>query len=504
MRLFSAGLTEVGSGLFLGLDGVQIPLWENAENILFDRWGAHPASGYSVYSYSTDLFDSLIGNFDSLVGNFDSLSSLVSIQASGDEITGLLQTLTTLGERVLFYGTREKLWRNLGTQTDVSSTTYTGFQDSTSLAAATRWSMAAYGFFVFATNGQDIPQIYKTGPTFIDVVDVQCTTAEIVRIIGPHVLLINTSNGYNRVEWCAEDNVDIWNPATDPTAGNLTIRTIASPIIAAEPLLGNALLLYHADGVNLLEYRGGQFLFSAPRGAKGITAVSKNSVVATGNVHWGLTQDGIFRTDGRTFDWISYPQLGRWLRDNVNWEQKAKISGVHDAEQQLVKWSLPRNSTTNNIVLAVHYAKDEIRYATESSAFSVAIERGSLEAAFAGFANGTVLKFDTNVAPVPRVLETKALACADSDRFKYLDIVRVLKTGTNFVAEIAFLDRIGDTPVWEPLSLSTTPTELLAYTRREALYFKLRFTCADPNARWTITGLELLGAMTGGRFYGAA
>ena len=500
--LAAFGLGEVATGVMPGLDQDKVPLWAIAENVLCDQFGVRPSPGYGAFPLQTGFFDLATGDFDDALGLFDALSpgATVTIQVNA-VLRGLTQTRNIDTNRKLYYGTLTKLHENDGTEADITRTTpYGGFADQAAGQFATYWSMTHWGDWVIATNGFDVPQIYKNTGVFADLPDVQCTKAELVFVLGPHVILANTSNGPNVIEWSAQDNPEQWDFATYVTAGRRIIRTFEGPIIAAVPL-GRAMMLYGENQVHVMQY-GGQFTFSTLPGPKGCGAVSKNSVVAVGNANYGIMPEGIFTTDGTQVQWITYPQIGRWLIDNIDWDQGSKVAGWYDPEARCIRWALPRKDDPTrlpSIVLVCNLAANGA-LTFETEAFTVGSERGGVGYSLVGTVNGQVLAQRWDVAKPNRLLETKYLDLGSKDVRKYLDALRVMSEGTDFRVSVGFADAVQQPPDWLHLGATDQLTESTFYFMRDSVYAKVRIECSDVNSNWRISGLEVLGKPAGRRY----
>lgn len=496
------GLGEIATGVMPGLDEDKAPLWVKAENVLCDQFGVRPSPGYGTIDLDSGFFDLQPGDFDDSPGLFDDASPGLGLGINvGERITGLAQTRNQDNDRKIYYGTLSKLYVNNGIETDVSkSGGYTGFSDQAAGRTATYWSMTSWGDWQIATNGFNKPQIYKNTGTFDDIPDLQCDTAELVFVLGPHLLLANTSNGPNTIEWSAQDNPEQWDFATYVTAGRRTIRTFEGPIIAAVPL-GRAYLLYGENQVHVMQY-GGQFTFSTLPGPKGCGAVSKNSVVTVGNVNYGLMPEGIFTTDGTQVQWQTYPQLGRWLVDNVDWEQRSKIAAWYDPEARVIRWTLPRKDDPTrlpSLVLVCNLAAGG-SLTFETLPFMVGSERGGMDVSLIGTASGQVLAQRWDVSKPNRVLETKYLDLGSKDRRKYLDALRMLSENGTYRVAIGFADNVQQPLDWYHLGAVDELTESTFYFMRDSVYAKVRIECSDVNANWRISGVEILGRAAGRRY----
>ena len=61
------------------------------------------------------------------------------------------------------------------------------------------------------------------------------------------MLALRTSDGPTWVRWCSEDNIEMWTPAANNSAGDFVIRDIAGEIKGG-CTLGDAILIYSFRG----------------------------------------------------------------------------------------------------------------------------------------------------------------------------------------------------------------------------------------------------------------
>lgn len=322
----------IASGLHPSLPQDQVPLWVDGRNIVFREKSVQPHPGQFV-----------------LLNKISPSPGLGVIEL---EVGGVPN---------LFWGTDQQLFRfatsfNPPDADDVSSATYNGLLNATSTSRATRWSFAQFGIWVIGVNGktspQDPPQIFKTGPNFANWnVQSKFTYAEIVRTIGPFVLVFNTSNGQNIVEWSdgLSDDPEIWTPLAANSAGDLFIRGMPSPILCVQPL-GQGQGVYATDGLWIVEFIGAPLFFRANKLLEGIGAFGKDSVVSVEKLHYGMGPRGFFRTDGITFEYIDDPSIHDFVYQNLNRSQASKAIAWDDSSQGLVNFSYPQTGQTNNSI----------------------------------------------------------------------------------------------------------------------------------------------------------
>lgn len=504
---------EIATGLKPGFVTPDAVLWEDGRNVLFDLNGVHSEKGMTPVVFSSDFFDSAPGNFDDTPGFFDDGSTtLVPMQVPDSvKITGLYhQKLTTNLIRVCA-GTLNKLFIYEGGSTVAAKTGLTGIVDAQLTKLPTYWSMTNFGNWLMATNGVDTPQIYKSGPGFANLGGITFTRAEIIRKLGPHILALNTSNGPNLVEWCAEGEPEQWDPVSFVTAGRLPLQELENPIVCAELLGNTGLAVYTANEMQVVQYRGGTFTFGTRIAGQGFGAASKNAIVPAGSIHYGIEQNGVFATDGSQFAIKSAPALGKWLSRSVNWTQRGKIAGWHSRANNTVRWCLPTNGSNEpNLVLNYNYRTDA--YSLSDQIFTVGQEASVFDYPIVGRFTGKVdfaeATNDERGNPITRWVRTKPLDAGDPQIMKYLDtVITTLEVFAGrgpqlYVRGLQDLEEatLVGTP-WEgPFSPSLTSKQGKYYPRTEAPYLQLEFRSTFPDEEWQLSSFHLYGVITGRLF----
>lgn len=502
--LIELGPKEISSGLMPGLNKLAVPVWETAENIDFDLFGAHTSKGREVAQYQSILFDDAPGNFDSAAGTFDEYAARVpAYLGTNKEVVGIIPILRSNKSRLIFAGTRDKLYTFNGATKTTSTTTFTGIKDSAGGYKATLWSMADFGDWALATNGLDAAQICKN-TTWAALSGTTFTWAQIFRKYGPYLLAINTSNGARLVEWCHASDVELWTPAADNSAGNLPLSDLSSDPVAAEHL-NNFLAIYAEDQMIRFVYRPNAFVFGTDGvPIRGIGAVSKASVVPAGPVHYGIMPQGIFKTDGLTMSWVDYPSLGTWLIRNVNWDQRAKIIGWHNAERKQVRWAVPLvGSLDNNYEICYNYVTGAITFGT-LPVTSAAIGQDVFSYPILGGYNGSLFfsnnVFSDNGNAVTRTLQTKPMDFGARTEWKYTDVVQTemdVISGNGPTVELGWQERLSDPITWSTPEVVETG-QFQNFIRVSGVFISLRYRSQGVNDNWNLSGFKIFGTRDGG------
>lgn len=505
-EIYSAPQEALAAGTPLGISDLKVPLWSTSKNVAFEAYGPRTERGIEALVWSNLLFSQHAGVFASASGLFSSgsetIPSAVNIQG---EPTGIEEQLKFNGTRVVFVGSHEKLWRidGLTAPADVSSMTYTGRSSSAGALQATRWSMVFYNEWCIATNGVNPTQIYKTGPDFVNIVtESQYTTAEIVALLGPHVVFIGTNNNPKEVLWCAEGNPEAVDPSLYPTAGQLIMRELDGRAVCAKPLGKNTLAVYGPTSMQLLNYIGSWGVIGQSTIALvGISAVSKHSVVPVGGRNFGLQRNGVFVTDGVSFQMASYPLLGTWLERNINWDQQAKIWGRFNPADQTVRWAVPfLGSNSINGALCMNIQTGAFWLNDAQLAFNCGITPKEFGIPLIATPSGDVGFGESGRASlggaVVRRLSTKWMDLDARQLYKYIDLIeadlRLISGPGPTVLVEARRDSTSDVFTAGPFALGDERTN---WPCEDAAgeFFRFTFETTGPDDEWELGGLKFFG-----------
>jgi len=503
-KIFEAGLDAVALGLRPGVQTLSRGFWSDARNVLFDAFGAHAVPGRQYVQFTDLLFDSASGNFDSATGFFDEVTGTNEELTTllGGEVTGL-NTLFVEGTRRLIIGTRTKLFSYSGSDpaTEIG-TGFTGYGDGAGARDATRWSFAPWGAWFAATNGVDAAQ-YWNGSAIGAIPDTPFTRCEVLFAMGPNLVAWNTSNGVGWIEWCANDDLTEWDPSASPSAGNLQARNIRSPGRAAAPLSNGAYALYTETEIRILRRVSAELVFGVFDGPVGFGAVSKNSIVVVGGLHYGLQSNGIFTTDGFSARMMTYPLFGTWLEKAINWEQRSKISGYYSRATNEICWAVPTaGSLHNNLVVRYNLSTGQISFS--NLAFTVGLSADFLTYPIVGTQGGAVfaadkLWCDCGTA-VERWAQSVPLDFGARNRWKTLDVLQIeldedqggldLTIGTHETVE-------GEVAWGTPVALDPGVNQI--YPNVDGIFFTFKFS-RTGTAEWTLARLQGFGTINGRDF----
>jgi hypothetical protein len=278
---------------------------------------------------------------------------------SDSPVTGMLEVLdenVDPSAATLYFGTADGLYEVTGgVTTDVSRVAaYTG-------GAYDKWTLAQWGRWRLATNGIDEAQLFRKG-TVTDFEDWSSVggselateqRAEIVRVIGPHVVLLNTGNTTDdsgdatEYKWCHADDLLVWLPTEANSAGDLLIRELGSGIIAAEPFR-DGLAVYGTNKMFYVRNSGYPYYFGHQFLLEGIGAVSKNAVTQVGGMHYGIGPHGFWLTDGASVSYID-KAIHTEVFDSIDKSRFEEAAVLHNAVINTVYFFVPDKTAASRV-----------------------------------------------------------------------------------------------------------------------------------------------------------
>lgn len=452
------------SGVFPSLAPNQTVIWRDSENILFTDGAAEKSSG------------------------------VLELHAAGGTITALAQAFVDGDQRAYFAKTDTVYkWDSPNGELILR----TGF------AAGGYWSLAVWGEWLLATNNIDKPQIWKNGAalSMIDWPNYPLATAKIIRKLANRPLLFSGQE----VHWPRVTDIEYFT-LPDPTgnSGNYNFRDLDSDIMAVEPF-GEQLAFYTENKMGFVSFIGGTSVYGFKIRLEGIGSVSLAAVIPVGAIHYGMSRDGIWRTDGSSFAYIDPPAVNRYLDYYRKASTLASVVGVHAKDRSSVQWFFDTNENdplTGLPIrrgLAFNYKAGSwmpllmnVTAAAPQEAFSKPLV--ALGQFFGVYDTGS----DLGANPMPSRLLTAPFDGGQADRFKWWDMVEVRWTGSPNV-EVRFgLHReevFGEHPddEWLPWG----PLERQNWITRESVYLSMEIRSTGLGVAYRIGGLAVHGTMAG-------
>lgn len=349
------------AGLFPDVKGRTAPFWIDGENVYFND--ASVQSGLSRYAL---LFPT-----------------------SFSEVLGCT-ALAISGVPTVFFGNRTHLykWTLAGGLVDVTRVDGMGDNVPYTGAATDLWSFSAWGDWVKATNGKDLPQLFKS-TNFANATGLgSITTAKIVVERTPFAALFNTNIFDKDVNWCDDDDIENYVAASTNFAGQLTARGLESGIMAAKKL-GTEIAFYGTNEMRKFNFIGSPLAFGILPGVPGIGATGPHAVTGISSLHYGFGSRGIWRTDGSTSEILTQGLIHKYIYDNVNRDAWYKAVMMHDQQQNMAVAFYPTGSSTvNNRGVGYNYKNKS--WTIFNYGYSAAADGGVFNYPIAGDVNGNI------------------------------------------------------------------------------------------------------------------
>jgi len=503
----------VESGVFNSAFVLDAPLWVNCSNVEFDEGLVKKSRGWSIPAVTSILIDDATGNVDSASGNWDDGGPAGTFSTGiATTIRGLQQQMTSAGAQRVFYGTVSNIYLSTGGTGASVGSGYAGYLHEASERPATCWSMESWGDWMLATNGVDSVQVYK-GSSFAALGGISgvVDTAQVLLVLGPHVLLFNTDNDEKEVRWCAHGNPEQWNTTTYATAGAFTLREMEGPIVAAEPL-GQQIGVYSRESMHIVAYRGAPTIFGWKPALQGVGAISKHAIIPVGRIHYGWGPDGIFETDGSVYRYIDTPALKKYIKDNLVTGQKSKIWGYFNEAQNRPTWYFPTGVATEpdagigfNVVnrswTIYGYGRTAAVARNIFSGPLAADESGNVFLHESGVdANGSALVASLESKPLfgysTGVLNTRSTLLHN---WKYIDeiLLRLRDiAGTGVKFQVGYKNEVGDAYTWTTAAVVTEGFNAETIDKG-AVFFALKITTENVSDDFSLAGFDITGRPEG-------
>lgn len=417
-------------------------------------------------------------------------------------LRGLAQLQTAAGIKRVYTGNASTLY---GYDFSVNSSTggFTGAVNDSLTAKAAAWSFEDFGDWMLAANGVDAPQIAKNSLTFVPLATAGLLTrAQILRKKATFLLAFNTQLGTDVVQWCNSDNVEDWAVGVDKTAGNLRIRELDGPIIAAEHL-GAEIAAYGATQMFRLGVRSSPFWFGYNFGLVGIGAVGPLAVCADDRMNYGVSRQGIWKTDGFSYvylDALPGREMRNWLQKNVNWAQASKIVARRNELANTIDFSFPLGTSLEpNFVLRWNLAAQN--WVTSPFVITTADKRRVTTAPLSADAEGRLF-LDEQTTPHAgddntALVESRPLMLGTPKQAAYIDEVQVLtQTPGSLEWRIGAHHTLDAAINWMPW-VSAEANMAISNTRLEGVYFYFQARSTTSTDDWQFAGFLFYGVGDG-------
>lgn len=219
------------------------------------------------------------------------------------------------------------------------------------------WRFTQFGDASLAVNGsQPIQQSISSG-AFADIAG--APAAELIDSVSGFVMVANTTDGTygdNPDGWwcCALNDQEDWTPSITTQSARGRIIDSPGPIRGLRRL-GDDFVIYKDDAMYVGRYQGPPIIWSWERVPGEIGAISNESIVLVGTVHYFLSNDGFYTFDG-TIPRPIGAQIKRWFADRVNPSYLDTVKGLLDRSRSLIYWFYAStNSSTGALDECITY-----------------------------------------------------------------------------------------------------------------------------------------------------
>ncbi len=296
---------------------------------------------------------------------------------------------------------------------------------------------------------------------------------------------------------CFTENQAIWpdirNPldftrARNRTANRIDFRDLGSAILCVRPL-GQGLGVYTADALRVIHYNGASFWFGErDEPINGIGAIGPNSVCEAGFKNYGLTRNGIFITDGNSFQYIDTPAFHGYLEDDLDWSRQDEVFSWHNEAFQEVVFHYPAMDGTQK---ALAYKYTNGGFTKYRLPIYAAAQRDVFSYPLLGTANG--LAYAKGTAAATCFVRTKPLDAGDSLRYKYFDYFRLIgEFGPDANMRLGVNDVVNSEPEW----IYSGPMVSETWIEREAVFLTMEFS-TNLFSSFQISQILVSGKITG-------
>jgi len=219
--------------------------------------------------------------------------------------------------------------------------------DMGAYSVADTWSIDTWGEYALgcATSDGKIYQWTNATGTIAAVLSAAPTgNTAIVVTDERFVFALGAGAENNRVEWCDQENNNVWAPSATNQAGGQNLTTDGK-IITGVSLRGETLILTDVDA-HVARYSGPPFVYGFNRVGEGCGITSANSCVVAGQSAFWVGQNAFHVYNGSVRTLPS--SVGDFFFNNINEAQRSKIVGVLNSGFNEIFWFYPSQASIEN------------------------------------------------------------------------------------------------------------------------------------------------------------
>ena len=260
-------------------------------------------------------------------------------------VRGIAQQQTADGVRWIWASSGAVVSRWYGPSVENIHTFADHEVNQSSTEQATFIDFTAYGDWTILNNSINAAQVYKpVGPTKAEY------AAGIIplRFMKMYSFVLAIGWDVQGKSVGASDSVDVedWDfESTTNTANSLVLEDLETRIRAAT-YLGKNVAVYAEDQMGLIYFAGAPAWIGRQMGPNGIGAVGKAAVCSDKQLNYGISRNGIWRTDGQDYGYIDEGILHDYLQEGVNWGQGSKCLAFRNDVNRTIEFHFPMGAAT--------------------------------------------------------------------------------------------------------------------------------------------------------------
>jgi hypothetical protein len=268
------------------------------------------AVGYGPFMNEVDYSDAASENLNNVVGAVDT-SGVARVIASGPT--------------KLFLFDSDDL--SLG---DVSATTYQTVSD--------RWRFTQFGNNLIAAGYPNTLQSYDLTTTGNFAVVSGGPVARLVTVVRDFVVVGNTTDGANRVQWSGINDPTTWSSSAVTQSDFQDIPDGGE----VRGLTGGEFgLVLCARSIHRMSYVGTPLVFQFDNITRNLGCYESNSVIQWQGVTYFLGDDGFYACNGQQIENIGAEKVNRFFFDTLIESNLSLMSAAVEPSKNLVIWGYP-------------------------------------------------------------------------------------------------------------------------------------------------------------------
>lgn len=316
----------VSSGLWPDRHVSQTPLWETAENVQFTGGKAQRRVPNSVIPVATGVVAPVLG--------------FGQMQASN-------------GVRWLWFAQGGKIYRWYGPAAELINDFGSYVINASSTLDPTLFDFTPWGNWVIVNAADKGAWIFKPGSpnTFLRLAG-GTAPQDAVAYFKKRNQLLAIGHGINHknVSFSDADDIDSapgWTPSPTNLAGSIPLEELSTPCRAACDF-GGSIAVLGENQLFAINWVGSPFYYGQKKLLIGIGAVGKFAAVSDGQLLYGMSRNGLWKSDGLQYSYIDEVVLRDYVQNNVNWTQGAKACVRKNDTTGCIEFSFPIGASLVN------------------------------------------------------------------------------------------------------------------------------------------------------------